>query len=128
MIASKTLKLISRYNRILNEDDGSIDPSTQGDPQQAINATDVQDDPSPQIVQMTQQGENEYIKTIFQISTLYLDAIGNVDDKEQLDNLMISFSEDMKNGKVNGRDYYRQYQKIMSEHMPEELRSMLGSI
>jgi hypothetical protein len=83
--------------------------------------------PEPEQLKMTQQGENEYIKSIFELSKLYLDAVGNTDDKEQIDQISSAFDNDMQSGQVNGREYYKQYQKIMSTHMPDELRSLLGN-
>jgi hypothetical protein len=100
-----------------------MDPSAA--PESAVEAPMAP--PEPEQLKMTQQGENEYIKSIFELSKLYLDAVGNTDDKDQIDQISSSFDNDMQSGQVNGREYYKQYQKIMSPHMPDELRSLLGN-
>jgi hypothetical protein len=124
---SKTLSLMRKYHKMLLEQDeqdpAAMDPAAA--PEGAVEAPMAP--PEPEQLKMTQQGENEYIKSIFELSKLYLDAVGNTDDKEQIDQISSSFDNDMQSGQVNGREYYKQYQKIMSTHMPDELRSLLGN-
>jgi hypothetical protein len=124
---SKTLSLMRKYHKMLLEQDEqdptAMDPSAA--PESAVEAPMAP--PEPEQLKMTQQGENEYIKSIFELSKLYLDAVGNTDDKDQIDQISSSFDNDMQSGQVNGREYYKQYQKIMSPHMPDELRSLLGN-
>jgi hypothetical protein len=124
---SKTLSLMRKYHKMLLEQDeqdlAAVDPSAA--PESAVEAPTTPS--TPEQMEMTQQGENEYIKSIFELSKLYLDAVGNTDDKEQIDQISSSFDNDMQSGQVNGREYYKQYQKIMSPHMPDELRSLLGN-
>lgn len=117
-----------KYHRMLLEQDeqtpADMDPTAA--PESDVEAPTSP--PEPEQMRMTQQGENEYIKSIFELSKLYLDAVGNTDDKAQIDQISSSFDNAMQNGQVNGREYYKQYQKIMNPHMPDELRSLLGNI
>lgn len=124
---SKTLSLMRKYHKMLLEQDeqdpAAMDPAAA--PESAVEAPMAP--PEPEQLKMTQQGENEYIKSIFELSKLYLDAVGNTDDKDQIEQISSAFDNDMQSGQVNGREYYKQYQKIMSPHMPDELRSLLGN-
>jgi hypothetical protein len=128
---SKTLSLMRKYHKMLLEQDAqdpaAMDPAAA--PEGAVEPPmpPPEPPPEPEQLKMTQQGENEYIKSIFELSKLYLDAVGNTDDKEQIDQISSAFDNDMQSGQVNGREYYKQYQKIMSTHMPDELRSLLGN-
>ncbi len=122
---SKTLTLMRKYHRMLSEQaeeglspEGGVDPAAM--PPEAA--------PAPEAIRMTQQGENEYIKTILELSKLYLDAVGNLEDKDQIDQIATAFDDALKAGQVNGREFYKQYQKIMNPHMPDEMRTLLGNI
>lgn len=117
-----------KYHKMLLEQDeqdpAAMDPAAA--PEGAVEAPMAP--PAPEQLKMTQQGENEYIKSILEISKLYLDAVGNVDDKEQIDQISAAFDDALKQGQVNGREYFKQYQKIMNTHMPDEMRTLLGNI
>jgi hypothetical protein len=125
---SKTLSLMRKYHKMLLEQDeqdpAAMDPAV--DPEGAIEAPMAQ--PEPEQLKMTQQGENEYVKSILELSKLYLDAVGNLEDKDQIDQIANSFDDAIKQGQVNGREYYKQYQKVMNSHMPDEMRTLLGNI
>ena len=121
---SKTLTLMRKYHRLLREQgEEGMDPSAVMDPAAVPEAP-----PAPEIMQMTQQGENEYVKSILELSKLYLDAVGNLEDKDQIDQVANAFDDALKSGQVNGREFYKQYQKIMNPHMPDEMRTLLGNI
>jgi hypothetical protein len=125
---SKTLSLISSYYKILKEQDeqGAVDPMAAPPPPEE--APPAEPPAAPESLKMTQQGENEYIKSILELSKLYLDAVGNLEDKDQIDQIANAFDDALKSGQVNGREFYKQYQKIMNPHMPDEMRTLLGNI
>lgn len=129
---SKTLTLMRKYHRMLSEQaeeglppEGNVDPAAMS-PEAAITPPEAA--PAPEAIRMTQQGENEYIKSILELSKLYLDAVGNLEDKDQIDQIATAFDDALKAGQVNGREFYKQYQKIMNPHMPDEMRTLLGNI
>lgn len=122
---------MNRYYKVLREQgEEGMDPSAGMDPAAAPEAPPMPPEasPAPEPMRMTQQGENEYIKTILEISKLYLDAVGNTEDKDQIDQISSAFDDSLKSGQVNGREFYKQYQKVMSTHMPDEMRTLLGNI
>jgi hypothetical protein len=125
---SKTLSLMRKYHRMLLEQDeqdlAAMEPAAA--PESAVEAPVAP--PAPEQLKMTQQGENEYVKSILELSKLYLDAVGNLEDKDQIDQIVNSFDDALKQGQVNGREYYKQYQKVMNSHMPDEMRTLLGNI
>lgn len=128
---SRTLQLIGGYMRVIQEQGEDPAMMAGGDPNAAAQPptpTPAEQQGPPEPLKMTQQGENSYIKTIFELSKLYLDAIGNQDDKEEIDAISNSFDDAIKEGQVNGREYMKQYNKIMIQHMPDEMRSLLGVI
>lgn len=127
---SRTLQLIGGYMRIISEQGEDPSMMASGDPNAENQVAVEPQAPAtpPQILKMTQQGENSYIKTIFELSKLYLDAIGNQDDKQEIENISNAFDDAMKEGQVNGREFMKQYNKIMIQHMPDEMRALLGVI
>ena len=128
---SKTLTLMQKYHKLLREQgEEGMDPNAAMDPAAAPEAPPMPagEPPAPETMQMTQQGENEYVKSILELSKLYLDAVGNLEDKDQIDQIANAFDDALKSGQVNGREFYKQYQKIMNPHMPDEMRTLLGNI
>lgn len=129
---SKTLTLMRKYHRMLSEQaeeglspEGGLDQAAMSPDASTVSPEAA---PAPEAIRMTQQGENEYIKSILELSKLYLDAVGNLEDKDQIDQIATAFDDALKAGQVNGREFYKQYQKIMNPHMPDEMRTLLGNI
>lgn len=125
---SKTLTLMRKYHRLLREQgEEGMPPDMAGAPPEAPLAP-PEAPPAPEALRMTQQGENEYVKSILELSKLYLDAVGNMEDKDQIDQISNAFDDALKSGQVNGREFFKQYQKIMNPHIPDEMRTLLGNI
>jgi hypothetical protein len=120
---SKTLSLINHHIKLIKEQDAGDIPMDDAAQQMA---PEEQAAPAPATeMPFTAASENMYVKLIIDMATKWMSDTKNVEEASQLNALSDQFAT---GNKVNAKQVFQQFLKIVNPHMGEGISELLDQI